>query len=155
MARPAMSAPAAHVAMHASPVTGAHVSSVGHAYAGYPRFVRTRQAHLLSANGVGIELFQFLDPTVAAPDDNFRYWQTGIFHLCITDPDLDGLVARVVAGGGRQRTKIWTFLPGRPYQLVYCEDPFGNIIEAFSHSYAETFSNIPGWESVGASTPTG
>jgi len=42
MARPAMSAPAAHVAMHASPVTGAHVSSAGHAYADYPRFVRTR-----------------------------------------------------------------------------------------------------------------
>jgi hypothetical protein len=42
MARPAMAAPAAHVAMHASPATGAHVSSAGHAYAGYPRFVRTR-----------------------------------------------------------------------------------------------------------------
>ncbi len=46
-----------------------------------PQFVRAHQAHLLSANGVGIELFQFLEPPVAAPADNFRYWQTGIFHL--------------------------------------------------------------------------
>ncbi|MGB7099466.1 MAG: VOC family protein [Xanthobacteraceae bacterium] len=120
-----------------------------------PRFARAHQAHLLSANGVGIELFQFLDPPVTPPDDNFQYWQTGIFHLCITDPDLDGLVTRIVAGGGRQRTKIWTFLPGRPYRLVYCEDPFGNIIEAFSHSYAETFSNMPGWDSVETPTPSG
>ena len=120
-----------------------------------PRFARAHQAHLLSANGVGIELFQFLDPPVAAPDDNFQYWRTGIFHLCITDPDLDELVVRILAEGGRQRTKIWTFLPGRPCRLVYCEDPFGNIIEAFSHSYAETFSNMPGWESVGPPAPTG
>ena len=30
-----------------------------------PRFTRPHQAHLLSANGVGIELFQFLDPPVS------------------------------------------------------------------------------------------
>ena len=120
-----------------------------------PQFVRAHQAHLLSANGVGIELFQFLEPAVAAPADNFRYWQTGIFHLCITDPDLEALTERIVSRGGRQRTKIWSFLPGRPYRQVYCEDPFGNIIEAFSHSYAETFSNMPGWNLVEEPTPAG
>jgi catechol 2,3-dioxygenase-like lactoylglutathione lyase family enzyme len=111
-----------------------------------PRFVRALQAHLLSANGVGFELFQFVDPPVSEPDERFRYWQTGVFHICVTDPDLEGLVARIVSRGGRQRTKIWNFLPGRPYRLVYCEDPFGIVIEAFSHSYAETFANMPGWE---------
>jgi catechol 2,3-dioxygenase-like lactoylglutathione lyase family enzyme len=118
-----------------------------------PLFARAHQAHLLSGNGVGIELFQFLDPPVEPPSDNFRYWQTGIFHICVTDPDLEGLVERIVAGGGRQRTKIWSFLPGRPYELVYCEDPFGNVIEAFSHSYAETFSNMPGWASQAPTPP--
>jgi hypothetical protein len=100
---------------------------------------------MLGANGVGIELFQFLDPPVTTPAENFRYGETGIFHLCVTDPDLEGLVSRVAEHGGRQRTKIWQFLEGRPYRLVYCEDPFGNIVEALSHSYAETFSNMPGW----------
>jgi catechol 2,3-dioxygenase-like lactoylglutathione lyase family enzyme len=112
------------------------------------RFARAHQAHLLSANGVGLELFQFLDPPVVAPEDNFKYWQTGLFHLCVTDPDLEGLVARIRERGGRQRTKIWTFLPGRACRLVYCEDPFGNIIEAFSHSYAEAFANMPGWREL-------
>jgi catechol 2,3-dioxygenase-like lactoylglutathione lyase family enzyme len=90
-----------------------------------PRFGRARQAHMLGANGVGLELFQFLDPPVVVPQDNFRYYETGIFHFCVTDPDLEGLVARILEPGGRQRTKIWQFLEGRPYRLVYCEDPFG------------------------------
>ena len=36
------------------------------------------------------------------------------------------------------------------HRLVYREDPFGNIIEAFSHSYAETFANMPGWKAIDA-----
>jgi hypothetical protein len=42
MARPAMAAPAPHVAMHASAPVATHASSGSRAYAGYPRFVRTR-----------------------------------------------------------------------------------------------------------------
>jgi catechol 2,3-dioxygenase-like lactoylglutathione lyase family enzyme len=111
-------------------------------------FKRAFQAHLVSANGVGLELFQFLDPVVEMPDDNFHYQRGGVFHLCVTDPDLDALAARAVANGGRQRTKIWQFLPDRPYQLVYLEDCFGNVIEGFSHQYTETFSNMPGWHAA-------
>ena len=85
-----------------------------------------------------------------APADNFAYAETGIFHLCVTDPDIEGLVARIVAEGGRQRSRVWQFLQGRPYKLAYCEDPFGNIIEAMSHSYAEVFGNMPGWTAADA-----
>jgi catechol 2,3-dioxygenase-like lactoylglutathione lyase family enzyme len=49
-----------------------------------PRFGRAHQAHLLGANGVGLVLFQFLDPPVVDPPVNFRYYETGIFHLCVT-----------------------------------------------------------------------
>ena len=116
-----------------------------------PNFQRAEQAHLLSANGVGLELFQFIEPPVRPPADNFAYAETGIFHLCITDPDIEGLVARIVAEGGRQRSRVWQFLQGRPYKLAYCEDPFGNVIEAMSHSYAEVFGNMPGWATADAS----
>jgi len=112
------------------------------------RMKRALQAHLVSANGVGLELFQFLDPPVTPPSDAFAWHVTGIFHLCVTDPNIDGLVTRIVDHGGRQRTKVWQFLPDRPYKLCYCEDPFGNIIEVFSHSYAETFANMPGWHTA-------
>ena len=115
-----------------------------------PRFVKALQAHIVAANGVGLELFQFLDPAVELPENNFNYWRGGVFHLCFTDPDLEGVVQRVLANGGKQRTRIWKFLPERPYKLVYCEDCFGNIVEFFSHQYAETFGNMPGWHQVPA-----
>lgn len=67
------------------------------------RFGRAHQAHMLSANGVGLELFQFLDPPVVDPADNFRYYETGIFHLCVTDPDLEELVARILEHGSGQK----------------------------------------------------
>ena len=28
----------------------------------------------------------------------------------------------------------------KPYRMVYCEDPFGNIVELYSHSYELTYS---------------
>jgi catechol 2,3-dioxygenase-like lactoylglutathione lyase family enzyme len=115
-----------------------------------PAFRRAFQAHLVSANGVGLELFQFIEPAVDMPQDNFHYQRGGVFHLCVTDPDLPGLVERVISHGGRQRTKIWQFLPDRPYHLVYLEDCFGNVIEGLSHHYAETFSNMPGWHAAPA-----
>jgi hypothetical protein len=50
MARPAMAAPAPHVAMHAAPSSGIHVSSgtASHTFAGYPRFVRTRSGAIVA-----------------------------------------------------------------------------------------------------------
>ena len=108
-----------------------------------PRFKKAYQAHLLTANGVGLELFQFVDPPVEKPADNLEYWKSGYWHLCFTDPDIEGLAARIVASGGKQRIPVYEFIPGRPYKLVYCEDPFGNVIELFSHHYAEAFGNWP------------
>jgi hypothetical protein len=35
------------------------------------------------------------------------------------------------------------FVPGRPWRLCYCEDPWGTVIEIMSASYAEMFSNWP------------
>ena len=40
-------------------------------------FRRAYQAHLVAANGVGLELFQFLQPGVEMPADNFSYWRSG------------------------------------------------------------------------------
>ncbi len=108
-----------------------------------PRFRKALQAHLVTANGVGLELFQFLDPPTEAPDDNLEYWKRGFWHLCFTDPDIEGLAARIAATGGKMRTEVWAFVPGTDRKLCYCEDPFGNVIELFSHSYEQTFANWP------------
>lgn len=108
-----------------------------------PRFRKAYQAHMLAGNGVGLELFQFIDPAVERRPDNFEYWKIGVFHICVTDPNVEALARRIVEAGGRQRVPVFEFVPGRPYRLVYCEDPWGNIIEVFSHSYAEAFANWP------------
>jgi catechol 2,3-dioxygenase-like lactoylglutathione lyase family enzyme len=107
------------------------------------RFRKAYQAHLLLANGVGIELFQFVEPPVESPAENMPYWNRGVFHFAITHPDVDGLSSRIAAEGGRRRHEPTDFVPGKPWRLCYCEDPWGNVIEIMSHSYAEMFGNWP------------
>lgn len=120
---------------------GAATPETGHILG--PRFRKALQAHLVTANSVGLELFQFVDPPVERPVDSMEYWRIGYWHLCFTDPNIDELAARIVQTGGAQRTAVFAFLPGTDRKLVYCEDPFGNVIEIFSHSYEETFANWP------------
>lgn len=98
-----------------------------------------RIAHLSTADGIGIELFEFNGNH--APDDNFAYRRHGTFHFAIQDPDVEGLLAKIVAAGGKQRMPIREYFPGqKPYRMVYVEDPFGNIFELYSHSYELTYS---------------
>jgi catechol 2,3-dioxygenase-like lactoylglutathione lyase family enzyme len=107
-----------------------------------PRLGRFRQAHLASANGVALELFEFLEPPSEPRLDNFEYWRTGVFHICLLAPDIEELEERIVESGGLRRTsQVWEMWPGEPYRTCYCEDPFGNVIELYSHSHERTYSN--------------
>jgi catechol 2,3-dioxygenase-like lactoylglutathione lyase family enzyme len=65
------------------------------------------QAHMVSVNGIGIELFQLLNPPHERRDPPLEYWKSGFFHICVTDPDIEGLAERIASSGGRQRSKIW------------------------------------------------
>jgi catechol 2,3-dioxygenase-like lactoylglutathione lyase family enzyme len=105
------------------------------------RFGRFRQAHLTSANGVALELFEFGDPPSRRRLDGFDYRQTGISHVCLATPDVGRLAERIGAGGGRRRTRIWEIFPGEPYRTCFCEDPDGNVIELYSHSHERTYAN--------------
>lgn len=100
-----------------------------------------RIAHLSTGEGIGIELFEFRN--AERRENNFEYWKTGIFHFCIKDPDVEGCVRRIVEHGGKQRmSQIRYYYPGqKPYRMVYCEDPFGNLLEIYSHSYELTYSS--------------
>jgi catechol 2,3-dioxygenase-like lactoylglutathione lyase family enzyme len=94
-----------------------------------PGFDRFRQAHVAGANGVAMELFEFEAP----PDD----WRAGIFHVCFAVGDVEAVAARV----GRRTSRVWELFPGEPYRTCYCEDPFGNPIELYSHSHERTWAN--------------
>ncbi|WP_082232062.1 lactoylglutathione lyase family protein [Halobacillus massiliensis] len=98
-----------------------------------------RIAHLSTGDKIGIELFEF--PDNQQPDNNFEYWKTGIFHFCVQDPDIEGIVEKIKEHGGKQRMPIREYYPGeKPFRMVYVEDPFGNIFEIYSHSYELTYS---------------
>jgi catechol 2,3-dioxygenase-like lactoylglutathione lyase family enzyme len=91
-----------------------------------------RQAHLTSANGVAVELFEF--------EDEQTRWE-GIFHVCLVPPNLERTAERIAVCGGRRTSRIWPVFAGEPYRTCYCEDPFGNTIELYSHSHERTFAN--------------
>jgi catechol 2,3-dioxygenase-like lactoylglutathione lyase family enzyme len=101
------------------------------------------QAHMVSGNGIGIEFFQLIDPPHQKRDPSLEYWKSGFFHICITDPNIEELAAKIAASGGRQRSKIWRNNSAmKEYRLCYCEDPFGNIIEIYTHSYETLYGGL-------------
>lgn len=98
-----------------------------------------RIAHLATADRIGLELFEFAGNH--APEDNLPYRTTGLFHFAIQDPDVEGLLAKIVAAGGKQRMPVREYFPGeKPYRMVYVEDPFDIVFELYSHSYELTYS---------------
>lgn len=105
------------------------------------RFEEGYVCHLATANGVGIELFQFVTPESEPASNNFEYWKTGVFHFCVVDPDIDGLARRIADHGGKQRSDVWTLFEGQPFKAVYCQDPWGNLIEIYSHSTELMYAN--------------
>ena len=58
------------------------------------------------------------------------------------DPNVEELAERIVAAGGKKRMeKPRYYYPGeKPYRMIYMEDPFGNIVEIYSHSYELIYS---------------
>ncbi|WDV45801.1 lactoylglutathione lyase family protein [Clostridiaceae bacterium M8S5] len=97
-------------------------------------------AHLSTGDRIGVEIFEFSQNET--PKNNFEYWKTGLFHFSIQDPDIEGLVKKIVEHGGKQRMPIREYYPGKkPYKMCYVEDPFGNIFEVYSHSYELTYSS--------------
>lgn len=101
---------------------------------------RFKIAHLSTSDTIGIELFEF--ERNEKPHYEFNPYQTSIFHFCVKDPDIEGLVAKIIKAGGKQRMPIREYFPGeKPYKMVYCEDPFGNIVEIYTHSYELVYSD--------------
>lgn len=97
-------------------------------------------AHMSTSDGIGIELFSF--PNMGDEKPEFNPFKTGLFHFCVQDPDIENLVDKIVAFGGKQRMPIREYYPNdKPYKMVYVEDPFGVVFEIYTHSYELTYSS--------------
>jgi catechol 2,3-dioxygenase-like lactoylglutathione lyase family enzyme len=107
-----------------------------------PSLKKVRMVWLSSANQVGFEIFEYIEPKAERRTNNFEYWKSGFIHICITDPDIEGLCKKIFETGGKQRSKVWEIVPDKGYKIAFCEDPFGNIIEIYSHSYEQTITSL-------------
>lgn len=97
-------------------------------------------AHMVTSDGIGVEIFEFENSQ--RPENNFEYYKNGVFHFCVQDPDVEGMVKKIVEHGGKQRMPIREYYPNeKPYKMCYVEDPFGIIFEVYSHSYEVTYSS--------------
>jgi lactoylglutathione lyase family protein len=96
-------------------------------------------AHLSTGDKIGFELFEFPESKNLKP--TFEPFKTGLFHFSVQDPDVEGLVKKIVEAGGKQRMPIREYYPGdKPYRMCYVEDPFGTVFEIYSHSYELHYS---------------
>ncbi|MCL1067425.1 VOC family protein [Shewanella olleyana] len=97
-------------------------------------------AHLLTSDGIGFELFEMKDRQQRHEVDFSRI---GIFHFCLQTDDFHGVIERTQELGGKVRMDIMRYHPesdNNTSQMVYLEDPFGNLFELYSHTYEETYS---------------
>jgi catechol 2,3-dioxygenase-like lactoylglutathione lyase family enzyme len=93
---------------------------------------RVRMAHLeLQPGGHRIELFQFDAP--AAGSHRLRPADVGFAHLCVSTTDLEPLLERLEAAGGRRVSDPVAIDGGvnTGARAVYVRDPDGHVVELF------------------------
>lgn len=66
-----------------------------------PRLMKMRMAWLSSANQIGFEIIEYIEPKAERRLDNFEYWKSGFIHICITDPNIEELCKRITESGGK------------------------------------------------------
>jgi len=89
---------------------------------------------MATGNGVGFEVFQFIDPDFKANAVSFEYNRGGFFHICVTDPNPDALAEKVVQNGGK-RQGARALVAGGAAICVYVQDPWGNVVEILDTSF--------------------
>ena len=55
--------------------------------------------------------------------------------------DVGAVAQRVASSGGDRTSGVWPIFEGEPFLTCYCRDPFGNIVELYSHSHQRVYSN--------------
>lgn len=61
-------------------------------------------AHLSTSDDTGIELFSSPNGVKEAPE--FKPFNTGLFHFCIQDPNIEELINKIMSHSGKERMAI-------------------------------------------------
>ena len=103
-------------------------------------FRKMMMAHLVADDSIGIELFQLIDPPHEARTPPLEYWKSGLFHICLTAPDIERALQKILDMGGVQTSRIWRFgAADSSNKMVYCADPWGTAIELYNYPYVATY----------------
>lgn len=106
------------------------------------KFKKLRIVWMSSTNSVGVEIFQFIQPKQFVKKKQIEYWRGGVIHIAVTERNIEDLLYKVTKTGGKQISKIWELDRKKHHKLVFCSDPFGNIIEIYSHSFEQFHANL-------------
>lgn len=90
-------------------------------------------AYMSTGNGVGFEVFEFINPGFKNNEVDFEYNRGGFFHICVTDSQPDTLVGRILTSGGARVGESVTLAGG--VKCVYVKDPWGHIVEILDTSF--------------------
>ena len=95
-------------------------------------FQEAKVAYLLAGNGVGFELFQFIDPKHRhSPEFGPEMFiRTGCFHIALTAADNLALADRLVRAGATKIGPVVQLAQGKTIQ--YVRDPNGLVLELCS-----------------------
>ena len=100
-------------------------------------FEEVRIAHLGTGGGTAIELFEFGEGEESEPNPK----EEGYFHVCVIDPNIEELAAEIEETGGEHHTEVWELFPDQQYRMTYCKDPWGNLLEIYTHGHERIYSN--------------
>ena len=98
-------------------------------------------AHLVTLDGIGVELFEMKNRQDRHKVDFSRL---GIFHFRLQSDNFNEVIKNTIKLGGKVRMDIMRYHPeddNKPAKMVYLEDPFGNLFELYSHTYEETYAS--------------
>lgn len=90
-------------------------------------------AYMSTGNGVGFEVFEFMDPAHKQPGESFEYNRGGFFHVCVTDHEPEKLASNVVEAGGTRVGEMVRLVDG--VKCLYVADPWGNVVEVLNTSF--------------------
>lgn len=110
-------------------------------------FVEANVIQLATGSPVDLELFEFRPPQGSARPA-FEYWHPGWFHFCVVESEIEAMGARIERHGGRRLTGVLSIVPGTPYRMCYCQDPFGNVVEIHTHAHGSLEANRPADETL-------
>lgn len=84
---------------------------------------KVKIAWLASGNGVGLEIFEFIDPPFKKPD-HFDYTRGGFFHIAVTAANPGDTAKKAIALGGKQQGETVSMYGEK---ALYLEDPWVSV----------------------------